>query len=742
MTKTNRTPAGAGRSGKLSRLRAMLAGLATTSVVVAAGAFGAVGANAATIDDSEALGATIVADLATGDVLDTTNALTGYPSDPGPVNTPLDVDALSALEIDLGGGLVIPLVSTTAGDGGLLDLGEVGALSSYASSPSPVTSTASAGAVGGDGAIDIDPDDTGDYGPAVVDLTSLLAQLDLDALTDDIVDELSLEIGAAASTASETSGTVTSDYVVAGADINLHSPLVGGLGTTVVDSVEGVGDTVDAAVGDGGVVQVALDGLSTTINSTLSALGLVDLDSLSVQITGVDDALSALANTIVTEPLIDGTTEDDSIVIIDLASGTVRVNLENAVDGGLNGQPANTEVLSSGTITNITTAIADALGTLTSKVTTGVEGVLNNATVHVEADVTAGLTLPIVGTEVDVATIALTIDGTLAQFTGVDATDPVIDTSVTLLDGASNPAISALVQPLIDSVVGVLVDTIAPLILDTLGGVLSELVDDIGEGLADTLGSAIDPVVEGLSGVFEVLNQVVTLLVNEQFVDGTYYLETPAFTVNAVSLGLLPTTVGGAGLVNVDLASSTVRALDEYQTELTADPSSVEPGGVVTLTGSGFEPGETVTVEFPDGTTQEVTATGTGELPAGITYTVPDDAEDGDVLTFTATGATSDTPAEATSTVTVEQVWDTTLTTDPTSVEPGDDVTLTGSGFEPGETVTIVPSDGGDPITVTADDDGNITATYTVPDDAEPGDLTFTATGDTSDTPAEATVTV
>ncbi|HZP83921.1 MAG TPA: Ig-like domain-containing protein, partial [Chthonomonadaceae bacterium] len=92
-----------------------------------------------------------------------------------------------------------------------------------------------------------------------------------------------------------------------------------------------------------------------------------------------------------------------------------------------------------------------------------------------------------------------------------------------------------------------------------------------------------------------------------------------------------------------------------------------------------------------------------------------------------------------------------TVTTDKPDYAPGDTVYITGSGFQPGETVTlqVVHTDGTveggaghDPWNVTADGDGNIASTWYVdPDDSLGSTLQLTATGASSGCVATATLT-
>lgn len=201
-------------------------------------------ANAVPDDQSEALGQVISTDLLNLDLADLNTAYTGFPSDPGPESTPLDLEVLQSLTLDLGDGLSLPLISQPD-EPGLLELGELGALNSFAESPSGTTSTASAGAVGSDGAINLDPDNPGAYGPAQVDLTNLFDQLGVDGITDEVLDEASLELGATASTATKEDGEVTSEYMLAGADLAVSSPLLGAVATQLDGVLGDVGEGVN-----------------------------------------------------------------------------------------------------------------------------------------------------------------------------------------------------------------------------------------------------------------------------------------------------------------------------------------------------------------------------------------------------------------------------------------------------------------------------------------------------------------
>lgn len=77
----------------------------------------------------------------------------------------------------------------------------------------------------------------------------------------------------------------------------------------------------------------------------------------------------------------------------------------------------------------------------------------------------------------------------------------------------------------------------------------------------------------------------------------------------------------------------------------------------------------------------------------------------------------------------------------PSEAAPGDEVTITGDGFAPDESVSI-RIDGEDPVVVTASGEGAISGTITVPTDAVDGDYPVVALGSVSKAEARASLRV
>ncbi|MFD1860143.1 hypothetical protein EHW97_04085 [Aeromicrobium camelliae] len=177
-------------------------------------------ASAAPEDPAEGLARVIASDLLTADLADAVSASSGSQTDQGPNAAAIDAEVLNSLIGVQLPTIGLPLIAS-GGNPGLLDLGDAaaaGALNAASASPADDSSVAAAGAVGDNGAIDLgtvgDPTTIGD---ARLDLTALLGQLGVDDITDTVVDQLSVELGALASRAAQTGAEAERTYGLAGA---------------------------------------------------------------------------------------------------------------------------------------------------------------------------------------------------------------------------------------------------------------------------------------------------------------------------------------------------------------------------------------------------------------------------------------------------------------------------------------------------------------------------------------------
>jgi hypothetical protein len=167
--------------------------------------------------------------------------------------------------------------------------------------------------------------------------------------------------------------------------------------------------------------------------------------------------------------------------------------------------------------------------------------------------------------------------------------------------------------------------------------------------------------------------------------------------------------------------------------QISLSSSTATPGTSVTVTGSGFYANESVTITLPGGTTTTATATSSGSISTQVT--IPTGTAAG-TATISAIGATSQVKATATITIISPS-----LTAPLAFVNPGGIVNLTGTGFAPGEAVTVSASAGGSQ-TVTATSSGGFSLTVAIGANQQSGTITYTAQGVTSQATATATITV
>lgn len=191
--------------------------------------------------------------------------------------------------------------------------------------------------------------------------------------------------------------------------------------------------------------------------------------------------------------------------------------------------------------------------------------------------------------------------------------------------------------------------------------------------------------------------------------DTTLTVDTPAHTAGFVDVIV---TIGSSTYV----ASSAFRYLDPPPVVTSVAPAQgPDTGGtVVTITGTGFQIGASVTfggiaaanVSFVSAT--ELTATTAAGLAGVVNVSVrnPDDQIGSLPSSFTYRGITSFTPSQA---------------------QPGTNVTITGAGFETGATVTF----GGTAATATVNSSTSITATVPARD---PGIVTVVVTNPSTET--------
>lgn len=127
-------------------------------------------------------------------------------------------------------------------------------LRGFSKTSSKTSATASAGTITDEGGLNLAGNPNDELNAAKIDLTALLAQLGLDGVTNEVVDELSLEVGALGARVEKTDEKLTSEYSVADVKASVGAPLVDGLTTGLDGVVSNVGGLLDGLLGSGGLV--------------------------------------------------------------------------------------------------------------------------------------------------------------------------------------------------------------------------------------------------------------------------------------------------------------------------------------------------------------------------------------------------------------------------------------------------------------------------------------------------------
>ncbi|WP_374168963.1 choice-of-anchor G family protein [Microbacterium sp. WHRI 7836] len=630
------------------------------------------------------------------------HTLTSNPAAPGSELGGLNVGLLEALNIDVGT-LNVPLL-TDGTTPGLLRLGDLGAAQSFSSSPTQTQSIASSGTITSGGAVDTGAID-GSVNPGTLELTDLFDQLAVAGLTDAVLDQASIGIGALASRAESNAGTVTSEYRIADLNLDLHSNLVAGLSGTLASAIQGTVTPVSNLAGPGG----ALTGLTTTIVNTINAIPDVPLVAAftatggTVSIAGLD----TVGQTVTTQVLQTPVENTTGSVLVDLSTGTVSVDLakilvETGAGANLNTLPANTPVLSATTISAIQQGITSALtGTHPNSLNGKVSTILKSTLDALQVTITVGvdLTVPLTGTPLVSGDV--TVKGSLAQFAGTATPVPTVATDITL----AGLNIGVLLNPVVATVTNAVATTTGPLVNTALTSVIP-LVQPALAALTGPVLTTLDPVLQG------VLSDIATITINEQPATGD--IPGGSFTVRALGVNLLPAVGGGVAL---DLGSSTVKAAAAAVAAIDAAPT-VQAGTNLPVTGSGWPANTQVSVQVtaPGGgiVNDPVPVTTDGNGAFTVDYFVPTATTVGTGYTVTATaGAVSATDTtEVTAAATVDAA---------PAVQAGTDLAVSGANWPANTQVSVqlsAPASGpnvGGPVLVTTDGSGTFTVAYPVP---------------------------
>jgi hypothetical protein len=642
-------------------------------------------AHAVETDDAEAQGQILNADLLDGDLADAAWSKAGYPSAPEEQYDQLNVELIDdAIQVDLGDGVQLPLINNDGS--GLLELGQLGALHSYAWAPSETRAVAAAGAVADDGTIALDT--VGGEDAATLNLIPVFEQLNLDGLTDQILDEAALELGAVASNMEREQGTTESTYKVADAELVLSSPLVSDLTGALGGVVTQLGSTLDQVVGDESATSQIISSLES-----LNVLG-VGVDTAQVEVSGLDEALDEL-----NQNVLQGTvTTENGLADINLDTGEITVNLENLVEGGLNGHEDPIQVLDSETIAAVVDDISATLSGLVTELRDELTPTLDAIQLDVALEVDA----------LGLVTGGISVEGSLASFLELVDEEPDVTDNLNII----GLELEGLLSELVDGVLGV------------VGSAVGDVVNPVLETLLDDLDDLLSAVTNDLDPVLRALSQVLGVTINEQ--GETQLSGHQADYVTALSLTLLP-ELGNDDAGKISLATSSVRALDEAQAEpveiVSPEDGATVIGDEVAVTGTA-EPGAELTVTLGEATEPATADAQTGEWSVEFTGVEPGET------TVTATDGETEDSVTFTVEAAEEPIADVVITS------PEDDATVTGSDVlvagtaEPGAELTVTLGELTEPATADAQT-GEWSVEFT---GVEPGETTVTATdGETED---------
>ena len=187
------------------------------------------------------------------------------------------------------------------------------------------------------------------------------------------------------------------------------------------------------------------------------------------------------------------------------------------------------------------------------------------------------------------------------------------------------------------------------------------------------------------------------------------------------------------------IASDGVRDASHLELEAAevAEQTAGEEFDAVLATALGGADDQTAHVNWGDGSS-EAAEVADGQIASQHTY-----AEAGE-YTVTVTADDGVRSAETSLVITVVDApveYEPQISVEPEAVRPGESFDVTGSGFAPGESVNVQFGND-EPVTVTATDEGAISTTITVAEDAIDGPVPVIAAGDESQVEARAEVLV
>jgi hypothetical protein len=503
----------------------------------------------------------------------------------------IDLQALGLIYLNLGY-LPLPLV----GEDGLLQFvlgdAQVGALREYAHAPLATQAHGAAGVVSDSGGLELTQ--PGEGYNAKVDILSLLNLGGINLITENVITEAALELGAVSAVAKapdmsdvpegtppvcDTNLTATqvgdpaddtwvcSGYQVADAQLVLDSPLVGNVVTTLNSTLAGLLETTESTLnvllGSNSVLSAIYD--IPLVGTVLK--GVVDL-SLEADIPAMD-----ITSALLTDPL----TSSDELVSIDLGTGKITVDLKQLHGGNLNGLTANASLLTAAQLIQITDTVTNLLTAPKEQEPNGLNARLDKilrgenkrgglyATEIKLNSCVLGLFPGVCTLEADIYT---TLGGLL---------NPNVERTYSLAEYEANPYDYYYV----DGTLGLVLGGVIAGLLGGVGPIVEGLLFGEGTGLlggllGDLQSAVISPLLLALNPILtQVLDPIANIIINrqtEQVVEhGT------VFTVSALELNVLDLGTSGEAL-HLPLATASVMAQRTRLIDLNLDVAKIGDG--------------------------------------------------------------------------------------------------------------------------------------------------------------------
>ncbi|MBL0885333.1 choice-of-anchor G family protein [Myceligenerans indicum] len=681
-------------------------------------------------DPAEAGAGVLMSELMEQELVGAATSDAGWDTDAGPNTQNLDADLLGSQLLQLGD-VALPVDQ-------FMDLGQLGALASTSEATSPFDGRAASGLIGPDGGVTIDGTAEGDWGTTTLDLLALADTAGVAGITDAVADRLDLQLGAMGSEVIAEDGvfldpdggvTGPGQYVLGDASLLLHSPAIEDAAAQIYDL--------------GGQIDTTVEDLVNQVFDVTDLISVLDVPGLPAPDCSVDSNMQeTIVNAVVGEPL----TSANQLVTIDFSTGEAQIHLEHLVEGndpwaggddaGMNGLAPNTEVIDDQTYPQVAEGVHELIEEAIQIMATAIDESLSAVTISCQWYQEG----PLPGDVIDVSWTVNLADAAGGNFPPVEqnCTGATASIICTALATTVNTA-GVLLTPVFATVYDFLVS-------DEGHAVFDLLITDIKTGLVtQTVGNALSP-------VFDVVTQFVSLQINHQETTtcttdaGDESLD--SLQVSALWLGLAQGDLGSIGLgnsaVRVDACGFTA-----VTPALSAAPAQVVAGDCTVVSGEGYTPSSTVTVQLTDADGNPVGDPVMVDTDANGAFTVEvcpaADASPGD-YTVIGTDDTTGTPAE-TPVMIQPAPMEPSVSVDPGEVAPGETTDVTGDGYTPNSTVTVQLTDAdgnpvGDPVTVDTDDTGMFTTPVTVPADAEPGGYTITGTDDATGAVADDPLTV